>query len=230
MLTLETIWDVTRRTVLIASTATAIATPPGLALAWLLARRRFRGRALVQTLVMLPVVLPPVAIGLVLLELLSPRAPWAGVVFGMLGGNPLFTWRAAVIASAVMGMPLMVRTAEAAFAGVPRRLELVASGLGASGWRVFRTVTLPLAGRGVAYAVLLCFLRALGEFGATTMVAGNIEGQTQTLALAIYAHTVNFEDRDALWLAAIALLIAATATALGEAFLRPAGPAERVRG
>ena len=169
---------------------------------------------------MLPLVVPPVAVGLILLKALSPRQPWAAYVHPIFGGNPLFTWRAAAIASAVMGAPLLIRAAEAGFAAVPRRLELLAASLGASRWRVFCTVTLPLAARGVAYGAILCFLRALGEFGATILVAGNIPGETETLASAIYSRTQSQCDDQALLLALPAIGIAIIATVAGEFLLR----------
>ncbi len=230
MLPASEIFDVTRRTLLIGAAATALATPPALLLALLLARGRFPGRVIVQTLVTLPLVVPPVAVGLLLLSALSPLRPWARGLHALLGGNPLWTWRAAVIAAAVMGAPLLIRTAEAALAAVPRRLEHVAATLGASPLRVFLTVTLPLAARGVLYGVLLCFLRAVGEFGATVLVAGNIPGETQTLALAIYARTQAFEDREALLLTATSIGIAAIATLIGEVLLVRSRPADAVRG
>lgn len=230
MLPASEIFDVTRRTLLIGAAATALATPPALLLALLLARGRFPGRVIVQTLVTLPLVVPPVAVGLLLLSALSPLRPWARGLHALLGGNPLWTWRAAVIAAAVMGAPLLIRTAEAALAAVPRRLEHVAATLGASPLRVFLTVTLPLAARGVLYGVLLCFLRAVGEFGATVLVAGNIPGETQTLALAIYARTQAFEDREALLLTATSIGIAAIATLIGEVLLVRSRPDDAVRG
>lgn len=214
--------EIAGRSLLVGAVATALIIPPGLALAWLLARRDFRGRALVQTLLALPLVLPPTAIGLLLLLLLSPQQPWAAWLHALLGGNPLFTWRAAVIASAFMGAPLLVRTAETAFAAVEPAYEQLASMLGASTLRVFFSVTLPLAARGVAYAILLAFLRGVGEFGATSLIAGNIPGETETLALAIYSRAQNHADRDALLLALVAVGIALLATWLGERLLRPA--------
>ena len=220
---------ITLRTLLVGSVATLVTVPIGIAIALALARRRFFGRSLVQALVTLPMVLPPVAVGLLLLKFLSPQTPWANAIYTALGGNPLFTWRAAAIAAAVMGAPLLIRTAEAAFAGVPRRLELAAASLGASRLRVFFTITLPLAARGVAYGVLLCFLRAVGEFGATTLVAGNIPGQTETLALAIYSREQGRQDAEAMILVAISIAIAVVATVLGEVFLRRPPPAEAVR-
>lgn len=212
--------EIARRTLLVAGVATAGALLPGLGLALLLARKRFPGRTLLQAIVTIPMVVPPVAVGLLLLKALSPRQPWAEALYATMGGNPLFTWRAAALASAVMGAPLLVRGAEAAFASVPRRLELLAASLGASRWRIFCTVTLPLAGRGVAYGCLLCFLRAMGEFGATILVAGNIPGRTETLSSAIYSRTQAQRDDEAMLLALPAIGLAILATMLGEALSR----------
>jgi molybdate transport system permease protein len=154
----------------------------GLALALVLARAQFRGRVIVETLVMLPLVLPPSVIGYYLLLSLgrgSPIVEWLGV-------ETLFTWRAAVIASVVVGLPLMVQSARAAIASVDPVLENAARTLGSSEWEVLWRVTLPLARRGILAGLILGGARALGEFGATLMVAGNIPGRTQTLPLAIY--------------------------------------------
>lgn len=220
MLTAAETAEITLRSLLIAGVATAVVTPPSLALAWVLARRDFPGRSVVQGVLVLPLVVPPVAVGVALLLALSPQRPWAGAVQALLGGNPLFTWRAAAIAAAVMGAPLLVRTAEAAFAAVPRRLEQAAESLGSSAWRVFWTVSLPLAGRGVAYGVLLCLLRAMSEFGATTLVAGNIPGETETLSLAIHARVRAGDDAEAALLAGVSVVLAFTATVLAERFCR----------
>ncbi len=164
----------------VALLSTVCIAPIGIGLAWLLARRRFRGRALVQTLVALPLVLPPVAVGVLLLSLLGKQGP-----LGALG--LVFTPTGAAVAAGVMSFPLLVRTCESAFADVPRRYELVARTLGASGLGAFFRVTLPLARRGVAYGLLLAFSRGLGEFGATILVAGNIPGQTTTLSVGIWS-------------------------------------------
>lgn len=220
MLNLADIAEITLRSIFIASVATLIVTPPSLALAWLLARRDFPGRSVVQSVLVLPLVVPPVAVGVALLLALSPQRPWAGALQSVLGGNPLFTWRAAAIAAGVMGAPLLVRTAEAAFAAVPRRLEQAAASLGSSVWRVFWTVSLPLAGRGVAYGVLLCLLRAMSEFGATTLIAGNIPGETETLSLAIHSRVRAGDDADAALLAGVSVVLALLATLLAERFCR----------
>jgi molybdate transport system permease protein len=203
----------------IAGAAMLVVVPAGTALGWVLAKRDFRARPLVQTLVAVPMTLPPVALGLVLLFALSPRFAFGRALAGVLGPL-LLTWKAAALASAVMALPFMVRFAEQAFAGVPRRLEDVARTLGSSRFGVFRRVTLPLASRGLAYGAAFAFARALGEFGATAVVAGRIAGETETLALAIYGRIEMFRDRDALVLSLVSLALVLAVTAVAEIRLR----------
>jgi molybdate transport system permease protein len=202
---------------------------PGIGIAWWLAKRRFAGHTLLQTLVGLPLVLPPVAVGLVLLLLLGRRGPVGGVLHRWLGWDLLFTWQAAAIASSVMAFPLLVRAAQHAFAEVPERLEQVAASLGSGPWRVFWTVTLPLARRGVVYGLVLCFARGLGEFGATNLIAGSIPGRTETLALGIYGQVQNGHNSAALTLAAVSVVLAFAATYLSERYLA-AAPETQVGG
>jgi molybdate transport system permease protein len=166
----------------VTAVATVLMVVCGLPLALLLARRRFRGAALVETLVTLPLVLPPTVVGYYLLLALgrgSPTVEW-------FGWRILFTWGAAAIASAIMGFPLFVLSARAAIAGVDPALEHAARTLGSSELEVTRRITLPLARRGILAGLVLAAARAFGEFGATLMVAGNIPGRTQTLPLALY--------------------------------------------
>ena len=199
--------NITLLTVALATAATAIVLPLGLLLAWALARGSFRGRVLLETFVTLPLVMPPVATGLILLMLLAPRGALGGVLGG-LGIEIVFTWKAVVIAMAVMGLPLMVRTARAGFEQVDRRYEQVASTLGANPFRVFVTVTLPLALPSVLAAAVLCFARAIGEFGATMMIAGSIPGSTRTLAVAIYSFAETGRDTEASQLVLVSACIA----------------------
>lgn len=213
-------WHITRFTLGVALVATLAILPPGVALAWLLARRDWPGKSLVETLVALPLVIPPVATGLVLLELLGRRGALGGWLAHTFGWDIVFTWRAVAIATAVMSFPLLVRTARVAFEGVDPRLEQVARTLGAGPWRVLATITLPLAARGLAAGMVLAFARALGEFGATAMVAGFIPGQTVTLALAIYQDVQLGRDREAFVLLAISVVIAFAAVWLSERFVR----------
>jgi molybdate transport system permease protein len=200
-------WQITGFTMAAAGAATLLMLPPGLLLAWLLARGRFRGRVLLDTLVSLPLVMPPVATGLVLLTLLAPRGP-IGRVLARAGVEVVFTWKAVVLAMTVMGLPLLVRTVRAGIEQVDRRYEAAASTLGAGPLRVFLTITLPLARPAVAAGAVLGFARALGEFGATIMIAGSIPGSTRTLAVAIYSLAETGRDREAAMLVAIAAVIA----------------------
>jgi molybdate transport system permease protein len=200
-------WQITGFTIATAAVATLLMLPPGLLLAWLLARGRFRGRVLVDTIVSLPLVMPPVATGLVLLMLVAPRGP-LGRVLARAGVEVVFTWKAVVLAMTVMGLPLLVRTVRAGIEQVDRRYEAAASTLGAGPLRVFLTVTLPLARPAVAAGAVLGFARALGEFGATIMIAGSIPGSTRTLAVAIYSLAETGRDGDAAVLVAISAAIA----------------------
>ncbi|HSF38399.1 MAG TPA: molybdate ABC transporter permease subunit [Thermoanaerobaculia bacterium] len=212
-------WQVVTFTVGVATLATVLILPPGLGVAWLLARRRFPGKSLVETLVALPLVMPPVATGLLLLKLLGRRGP-LGQFLSRLDLDVVFTWRGVVVAMAVMSFPLLVRGARVAFEEVNPRLEQIARTLGASDSRVFLTITLPLAARGVLGGALLAFARALGEFGATILVAGNIPGKTQTLSLSIYSLVQLGRDAEAFRLLGISAVIAFAAVWASERFLR----------
>ncbi len=194
--------------------------PPGLALAWLLARRAFPGKALLETLVALPLVMPPVATGLFLLKLFGRRSPFGRFLHDRLDLDVIFTWRGVLVAMAVMSLPLFVRSARVAFEEVPRRLEQIARTLGASPIRTFATITMPLAARGLVAGLLLAFARALGEFGATIVVAGNIPGRTQTSALAIYQLIQLGRDDEAIRLCLAAAAIAFVALFASERLLR----------
>jgi molybdate transport system permease protein len=200
-------WQITGFTMATAAAATLLMLPPGLLLAWLLARGRFRGRVLLDTVISLPLVMPPVATGLVLLMLVAPRGP-LGRVLARAGVDVVFTWKAVVLAMTVMGLPLLVRTVRAGIEQVDRRYEAAASTLGAGPVRVFLTVTLPLARPAVAAGAVLGFARAIGEFGATIMIAGSIPGSTRTLAVAIYSLAETGRDGDAAVLVAISAAIA----------------------
>lgn len=213
-------WQITWFTAGVAALSTLLILPFGLALGWLLARRDWPGKSLVETLVALPLVVPPVATGLILLKLFGRRGVLGAWLEQTLGLEIAFTWRGVVIATAVMSFPLLVRTARVAFENVSPRLEQVARTLGAGPWRVFVTITVPLARHGLIAGVLLAFARALGEFGATIMVAGFIPGQTGTLALSIY-HLVQLgRDAEAFGLLAISVVLAFGAVWASEWFLR----------
>jgi molybdate transport system permease protein len=208
-------WQIVRFTLGVSALSTLLILPAGLALAWLLARYRWRGKSLVETLVALPLVLPPVATGLILLKLMGRRGP-LGRFLQEMGLEVVFTWRGVVLALAVMSFPLLVRGARVAFEEVDPRLEQAARTLGASRSRVFFTVTLPLAARGILGGTLLAYARSIGEFGATIMVAGSIPGKTETLSLAIYQLVQLGRDADAFRLVGIAAGIAFAAVWLNE--------------
>jgi molybdate transport system permease protein len=215
-------WQIVRFTLGVSTLATALILPPALLVAWLLARHRWPGQTLVETLVALPLVLPPVATGFLLLKAVGRRGPLSRALDG-LGLDVVFTWRGVVLAMAVMSFPLLVRGARVAFAEVDPRLEQMARTLGAGRSRVFLTVTLPLAGRGILGGTLLAFARAIGEFGATIVVAGNIPGRTTTLSLAIYQLIQLGRDDGAFRLLVAATVIAFAAVWLHEALLRRTG-------
>jgi molybdate transport system permease protein len=180
--------------VLVASCATVIVAIAGTAFGYLLARVRFPGRTLLDTFCMLPLVLPPTVVGYYLLETLG-RHGWVGKhLYAITGWTPLFTWQAAVIASCIIALPIMVKTSKSAIESLDKNYELVAYTLGKSRFSTICTVTLPLASRGILAGIALSFARALGEFGATLMVAGNIPGKTQTMPLAIYQATQTGND------------------------------------
>jgi molybdate transport system permease protein len=210
-----------------AALSTLLILPPALGMAWLLARHRWRGKSLVETFVALPLVMPPVATGLILLELLGRRGLIGGWLHRTFEIDIVFTWRAIVAAMMVMSFPLLVRAARVAFEEVDPRIEQIARTLGASDPRVFLTITLPLAARGIVSGMLLAFARAIGEFGATILVAGNIPGRTSTLSLAIYNLVQLGRDDEAFRLLGVAVLIAFAAVWISEAFLRRTRDAHR---
>ncbi len=180
-------WNALELSARVALCATAASLPAGLCVGWLLARREFRGKFALEALVQLPMVLPPVVPGYLLLWLLGRRGPighWLESTFGIVVA---FTWQGAVIAAAVMAFPLLVQPVRVAFRLVDARLEQAAATLGASPWNAFVTVALPLALPGILAGAVLCFSRSLGEFGATMAFVGNIPGETRTLPLAIYS-------------------------------------------
>ena len=196
----------------VALCSTVVCLPPAIALAWWLERRRFPGRFLVDALVQLPMVLPPVVPGYLLLLLLGTQGPlghWLEATFGIVIA---FTWKGAVLASAVMAFPLMVQPIRLAFRLIDARLEHAAATLGARPWRVFSSITLPLATPGLIAGCVLCFSRSLGEFGATMAFVGNIPGETRTLPLAIYSLThVPGGEAGAMRLALLSIALAVAA-------------------
>jgi molybdate transport system permease protein len=215
------LWELAAFTAVTALVATAVMLVPGVALAWALARRDFPGKALVETAVSLPLVLPPVATGLMLLWLFGRRGP-LGAVLEPLGIGVVFTPAAVVLAMSVMGMPLLVRTARAGFEQVTRRHEQLAETLGAGPWRVFRTITIPLSAKTILAGAILGFSRALGEFGATIVVAGGIPGRTQTLAVGLYSFIETGQDQKALAVLALSLALACGAIVVSNRLARAA--------
>ncbi len=198
----------------VAAVAMLIVVPVGLGLAWLLERRRVPGRFWIEVLISLPLALTPVVVGVALLDVLGRNSPVGGFLHDAFGLDIAFTWVAAAIASAVVAFPLSVRAFMVALAGVDRRLELASRSLGAGPWRTFAMVTLPLAWPGVAAGVLLGFVRALSEFGATILVAGNIPGQTQTVPLAIFTRISSGNDDAAFRLIVVSVVLAVASIAV----------------
>jgi molybdate transport system permease protein len=204
----------------VASVATALSLPVAVVVAWALARWRFPGKTALTLAVMAPLVLPPVVTGLLLLWLFG-RTGWLGAPLHALGIPVVFSWAGAVLAAAVVGFPLFVMTLRQAFEGVDRRCEEVSLTLGVPPAATWRRVSLPLALPGIAAATVLAFARALGEFGATAVVAGNVEGRTRTLALAVYTLLdAPGGDAQVLPLVAASLLLSLAAAGAYEALVR----------
>jgi molybdate transport system permease protein len=208
-------------TLQVALTATVAIVPVGLALAWGVARWRSGGvaKVAIESILSLPLVLPPTAVGILLLTLLE-RDGVVGRWLELLDIEIVFTWKAAALTSAVMALPLFVRSARTAFEEIDPRLLGVARTLGDGPFRVFRRVALPLAWRGILAGALLAFCRALGEFGATILIAGNIPGKTQTLALAIFQRSQSGHDADAMRLVGLTAFIALAAVCASEILAR----------
>ena len=194
----------------VALIATALVLVIGVALAWLLARRRFPGRELLDAFVTLPLVLPPTVLGYYLLMLFSRNSPVGRAIKAVTGLQLVFTWQGAVLAAMIGALPLVVKTSRAAISGVSLELEDAARTFGKSEWQIFWRVTLPLSSRGIMASAMLAFARALGDFGATLMVAGNIPGRTQTAAIAIYDATQAGRDDYALTLVVVLSVIVLT--------------------
>jgi len=217
-------WIAIRLSLRIAFVATLAALPFGIAVAWLLARKQFWGKALLDGIVHLPLVLPPVVTGYLLLITFGRRGAvgmllhdWFGIVFS-------FRWTGAALAAGVMGFPLLVRAIRLSIESIDRKLEQAASTLGASPLWSFLTITLPLALPGIIAGMVLCFAKALGEFGATITFVSNIPGETQTISAAIYTYTnVPGGDAAATRLVIVAIAIALLALVLSEWFARRAG-------
>ncbi len=220
---------IVRLTLLIGGVATLAALPPAFAVAWVLARWRFPGKVLLDGLVHLPLVVPPVVTGWVLLIAFAPAGPVGAVLERWLGISVLFRWTGAAIAAAVMAFPLMVRAMRLSIEAVDRRLEQAARTLGAGRWRTYATITLPLSAPGVAAAAVLGFARSIGEFGATITFVSNVPGETQTLPLAIYAALQRPGGDGEVWrLAAVSVALSLAALVVSELLVRRAGEGVRV--
>ncbi|MGA7810133.1 molybdate ABC transporter permease subunit [Bradyrhizobium sp.] len=222
-------WTAIRLSLRVATVATVIATPLGIGLAWLLARRNFWGKSLLDALIHLPLVLPPVVTGYLLLLTLGRRGLVGAWLADHLGIVFAFRWTGAALACGVMSFPLLVRPMRLSIEAVDQRLEQAAETLGAAPWRVFLSVTLPLSLPGVLAGMVLGFAKAIGEFGATITFVSNIPGETQTISSAIYS-LIQTPDGDvaALRLVLVSVVIAVAALVGSEWFARRA--TERVHG
>ena len=195
ILSFET-WQITLFSISVGLASTLLILPFGIALAWLFARKEWPLKSVIETAVLLPLVMPPVSTGLILLKIFGRRSPLGQWLYER-GIEIVLNWKGVLIAMSVMSFPLLVRSVRTSFAEVNLRLEQIAATLGASPLRIFFVVTIPLAYKGIVAGALLAFSRALGEFGATILLAGNIPGQTQTLSLAIYNYVQLGKDSEA---------------------------------
>jgi molybdate transport system permease protein len=217
-------WIAIRLSLRIAVVATAVALPLGIAMAWLLARKSFWGKTLLDGVVHLPLVLPPVVTGYLLLISFGRRGPIGAFLADHLGIVLSFRWTGAALACGIMGFPLMVRPIRLAIEAIDRRLEDAAATLGANQIWIFLTVTLPLALPGLIAGIVLCFAKALGEFGATITFVANIPGETQTISAAIHTFTqVPNGDAAAARLVLVAIVISLAALVAAEWLSRRAG-------
>lgn len=222
-------WEVVRLSLKVSAIAVGTCLPVAFALAWLLARGRFHGKVVLDALVHLPLVLPPVVTGWMLLLAFGPEGPAGRWLEQWLGLTFMFRWTGAALAASVMALPLMVRAIRLSIEAVDLRLEAAAMTLGASRWRVFRTITLPLALPGVVAGAVLGFARSLGEFGATITFVSNIPGETRTLPIAIYsALQVPGAEAQVTRLAVISVLLSLGALVVSEGLVRRAGRAAHV--
>ncbi len=220
---LET-WQITLFTLAVGLASTVVILPFGIALAWLFARKEWPLKSALETLVLLPLVMPPVSTGLILLRIFGRRSPIGQWLYDR-GVEVVFNWKGVLIAMAVMSFPLLVRSVRTSFSEVNPRLEQIAATLGASGLRIFFVITVPLAYKGIVAGALLAFSRALGEFGATILLAGNIPGRTQTLSLAIFNFVQTGKDSDAYSLLGITVVLAFVFVWCSERLLRSANKA-----
>lgn len=216
-------WEAVQISARVAALAVSGIMGPGIAIAWLMARREFPGKVVIDGLLHLPLVLPPVAVGYLLLIGLGPQGAAGQVLHDQLGVELAFRWQGAAVAAGIMALPLLVRSLRLAFESVDPGLEAAALTLGAPPWRVFATVTLPLALPGLLTGTVLAFARALSEFGATITFAANIPGETRTLPLALYTAIQSpGGEAEAARLCAIAVVMALAALVASELLARRA--------
>jgi molybdate transport system permease protein len=200
-------WQITVFSLSVGLASTLLILPFGVVLAWLFARKTWPLKSFVETVVLLPLVMPPVSTGLILLKIFGRRSPIGQWLYER-GVEIVFNWKGVLIAMSVMSFPLLVRSVRTSFAEVNPRLEQIAATLGASPLKIFFVITIPLAYKGIVAGALLAFSRALGEFGATILLAGNIPGETQTLSLAVYNFVQIGKDSDAFVLLGITVALA----------------------
>jgi molybdate transport system permease protein len=217
------IWQALKLSLLVVSIATLAISVAGTAFGFLLAKKQFRGKDLVDAILTLPMVLPPTVTGYYLILLLGRRGLLGNPLYLLTGWTITFTWVAAVVASTVVALPLMIKSARAAIESVDPDYEIASYVMGKSKLETFFRITLPLAGRGILAGVILSFARAFGEFGATLMLAGNIPGKTQTMPLAIYEAVISGEDEKAKWLALILTGISVAVVYFTNRISRPKG-------
>jgi molybdate transport system permease protein len=214
-------WQITLFSISVGLASTLLILPFGVGLAWLFARKEWPLKSVVETMVLLPLVMPPVSTGLILLKIFGRRSPFGQWLYER-GIEIVFNWKGVLIAMSVMSFPLLVRSVRTSFAEVNPRLEQIAATLGASQLKIFFVITIPLAFKGIVAGALLAFSRALGEFGATILLAGNIPGQTQTLSLAIYNFVQLGKDTEAYTMLAITVALAFVFVWTSEFLLRTA--------
>ena len=220
ILSFET-WHITLFSLSVGLASTLLILPFGIAMAWLFARKEWPLKSVVETIVLLPLVMPPVSTGLILLKIFGRRSPFGQWLYDR-GVEIVFNWKGVLIAMAVMSFPLLVRSVRTSFSEVNPRFEQIAATLGASSLRIFFVITIPLAYKGIIAGALLAFSRALGEFGATILLAGNIPGKTQTLSLAIYSFVQLGKDSAAYALLGITVALAFLFVWCSEWLLRSA--------
>jgi molybdate transport system permease protein len=220
ILSFET-WYITVFSLSVGLASTLLILPFGIAMAWLFARKEWPLKSVLETIVLLPLVMPPVSTGLILLKIFGRRSPVGQWLYDR-GVEIVFNWKGVLIAMAVMSFPLLVRSVRTSFSEVNPRFEQIAATLGASSLRIFFVITIPLAYKGIIAGALLAFSRALGEFGATILLAGNIPGKTQTLSLAIYSFVQLGKDSAAYTLLGITVALAFVFVWCSEWLLRSA--------